>query len=160
LAATIAHEINNPLQAVTNPVYLLRAKITDDEGRGYLAAVEDELGRVAHIAKQTLGYYREHTAASLASLSDIAEHALIIYEPRSTAAGIAIRRSIGHSIVLRRGEMMQVISNLIANSIYAMPSGGTLSISVCDASSSRDGDSITLPLRSSPAQPRRMTEAA
>jgi signal transduction histidine kinase len=146
MAATIAHEINNPLEAVINLLYLLRGKITDDEGRGFLATAEDELGRVSHIAKQTLGYYREHAAASLASVSDIAEHALTIYEPRCTAAGIAVRRSIGSStkIVLRRGEMMQVISNLIANAIHAMPNGGTLSLSVSEASSAKDGVILTV----------------
>jgi PAS domain S-box-containing protein len=146
MAATIAHEVNNPLEAVMNLLYLLRAKITDDEGRGFLAAADEEIGRVSHIAKQTLGYYREHAAASPASVGDIAEHALTIYEPRCTAAGIAIRRSIGSStkIVLRRGEMMQVISNLIANSIYAMSPGGTLSISVCDAPNAGDGVVVTV----------------
>ena len=146
MAATIAHEVNNPLEAVMNLLYLLRAKITDDEGRNFLATAEDELGRVSHIAKQTLGYYREHAAASLASVSEIAEHALTIYEPRCTVAGIAVRRSIGPStkIVLRRGEMMQVISNLIANSIYAMRDGGTLSLSVSDASSAEEGVVLTV----------------
>jgi PAS domain S-box-containing protein len=146
MAATIAHEINNPLEAVMNLLYLLRPKITDDEGRGFLVTAEDELGRVSHIAKQTLGYYREHAAASLASVEDIAEHALTIYEPRCIAAGITVRKSIGPSakIVLRRGEMMQVISNLIVNAIYAMPAGGTLSVSVCDASSAEDGILLTI----------------
>ena len=146
MAATIAHEVNNPLAAVMNLLYLLRAKITDDEGRGFLATAEEELGRVSHIAKQTLGYYREQAAASLTSVSDIAEHALTIYEPRCTAARIAIRKSIGPStkIVLRRGEIMQVISNLIVNSIYAMPHGGTLSVSVCDASSAGNGVLLTI----------------
>jgi PAS domain S-box-containing protein len=146
MAATIAHEINNPLEAVMNLLYLLRAKITDDEGRNFLATAEDELGRVSHIAKQTLGYYREHAAASLASVGEIAEHALTIYEPRCTAAGITITRSIGSStkIVLRRGEIMQVISNLIANSIYAMRPGGTLSVSVYDAASEDDGIVLTV----------------
>jgi PAS domain S-box-containing protein len=146
MAATIAHEVNNPLEAVTNLLYLLRAKIADDEGRGFLAAAEEELGRVAHIAKQTLGYYREHAAAGLASVSEIAEHALAIYEPRCTAAGISVKRSIGSStkIVLRRGEIMQVISNLIANSIYAMSEGGTLSLSVSDASNPAEGVVLTV----------------
>jgi PAS domain S-box-containing protein len=146
MAATIAHEINNPLEAVINLLYLLRAKITDDEGRGFLATAEDEIGRVSHIAKQTLGYYRENAAASLASVSDIAEHALTIYEPRCTAANIVVRRSIGPSakVMLRRGEIMQVISNLIVNSIYAMPFGGTLSVSVCDASTAKDGIVLTV----------------
>jgi PAS domain S-box-containing protein len=146
MASTIAHEVNNPLAAVMNLLYLLREKITDDEGRGFLATAEDELGRVSHIAKQTLGYYREHAAASLASVGDIAEHALTVYEPRCTAAGITIRKSIGPStkIILRRGEMMQVISNLIVNSIYAMPRGGTLSISVCDAPGAGNGVVLTV----------------
>jgi PAS domain S-box-containing protein len=146
MAATIAHEVNNPLAAVMNLLYLLREKITDDEGRGFLATAEEELGRVSHIAKQTLGYYREHAAASLASVGDITEYALTIYEPRCTAAGIVVRRSISPStkIMLRRGEMMQVISNLITNSIYAMPDGGTLSVSVSDASGADEGVVLTV----------------
>jgi len=146
MAATIAHEVNNPLEAVMNLLYLLREKVTDDEGRDFLATAEEELGRVSHIAKQTLGYYREHAAASLASVSDIAEHALTIYTPRCTAAGITVRRSITSStrIVLRRGEIMQVISNLIANSIYAMSNGGTLSLSVSDATTEGDGVVLTV----------------
>ena len=146
MAATIAHEINNPLEAVMNLLYLLRDKITDDVGRGFLATAEDELVRVSHIAKQTLGYYREHAAASMASVSDIAEHAVTIYEPRCTAAGITVVRVIRPStpIVLRRGEMMQVISNLIANAIYAIPTGGTLTVSVCDTSSAGDGIVLTV----------------
>ena len=146
MAATIAHEVNNPLEAVMNLLYLLREKITDDEGRGFLATAEEELGRVSHIAKQTLGYYREHAAASLASVSEIAEHALTIYEPRCTAAGIAVKRSIDPStmLVLRRGEIMQVISNFIVNSIYAMPEGGTLSLSVSDVSNPREGVVLTV----------------
>jgi PAS domain S-box-containing protein len=146
MAATIAHEINNPLEAVMNLLYLLRPKITDDEGRGFLATTEDELGRVSHIAKQTLGYYRENAAASLASLSEIAEHALTIYNPRCAAAGITVRKLLNcpTKAVLRRGEMMQVISNLIANSITAMPAGGTLSVSVSDATSPGDGVVLTV----------------
>jgi PAS domain S-box-containing protein len=146
MAATIAHEINNPLEAVINLLYLLREKITDDDGRDFLATAEDELGRVSHIAKQTLGYYRENAAASLAAVADIAEHALTIYEPRCVAARITVRKSIGlwTKIVLRRGEMMQVLSNLIANAIYAMPTGGTLSVSVCDSSSDEDGIVLTV----------------
>jgi PAS domain S-box-containing protein len=141
MAATIAHEINNPLEAVMNLLYLLRSKIADEDGLNYLATAEEELGRVSHIAKQTLGYYREHAAASPASLSDIAEHALTIYEPRCAAASIAVNKSFNSStkIVLRRGEMMQVISNLLANSIYAMSAGGTLSVSVSDATGPEAG---------------------
>jgi signal transduction histidine kinase len=62
MAATIAHEINNPLEAVMNLMYLLRPMIADPAGISYFQSVETELGRVSHIAKQTLGYYREHAA--------------------------------------------------------------------------------------------------
>jgi PAS domain S-box-containing protein len=146
MAATIAHEINNPLEAVMNLLYLLRPIVTDPAGIEYLHSAETELGRVSHIAQQTLGYYREHAAASRASLGEIILHAIEIYEPRCAIAGIEIRQFINSStkIVLRRGEMMQVISNLIANSIYAMPSGGILSISVADAENSAEGIQLTI----------------
>jgi PAS domain S-box-containing protein len=141
MAATIAHEINNPLEAVMNLLYLLRSRITDEQAIAYLTTAEGELGRVSHIAKQTLGYYREHASASSASLSEIAQHAVSIYEPRCTAVGIQIRSAFRSSrkVVLRRGEMMQVISNLIANSIYAMPAGGLLTISLKDSDDGREG---------------------
>jgi PAS domain S-box-containing protein len=141
MAATIAHEINNPLEAVMNLLYLLRPMITDGEGVLYLRSAETELVRVSHIAKQTLGYYREHASASRVSLAEIALQAITIYEPRCAAAGIAIEKSLAsvRPVMLRRGEIMQVISNLIANSIHAMPTGGVLSISVEDAKGSPDG---------------------
>ena len=146
MAATIAHEINNPLEAVMNLIYLLRPMITDPAGISYFQSVETELGRVSHIAKQTLGYYREHAAASNASIGEIVLHAIAIYEPRCAAAGIEINKAINSSrkIMLRRGEMMQVVSNLMMNSIYAMQAGGILSISVEDAAESPDGIVVTI----------------
>jgi signal transduction histidine kinase len=146
MAATIAHEINNPLEAVVNLLFLLRNMITNPEGISYLATAESELARVSHIAKQTLGYYRENASASLADLCDIAEHAIAIYAPRCTAVGITIKKSLESSrkVMLRRGEMMQVISNLIMNSIYGMLSGGTLSISVSDTEVPSEGVVLTV----------------
>jgi PAS domain S-box-containing protein len=146
MAATIAHEINNPLEAVMNLLYLLRPMIADPVGITYFQSVETELGRVSHIAKQTLGYYREHAAASRASIGDIVLHAIAIYEPRCIATGIEIKKTLNSSrkVMLRRGEMMQVVSNLMMNSIYAMPAGGVLSISVEDAVGSADGIVLTV----------------
>ena len=146
MAATIAHEINNPLEAVMNLMYFLGPMIVDPVGVSYFQSVETELGRVSHIAKQTLGYYREHAAASSVSLAEIVLQAITIFEPRCTANGIEIKKAINSSrkTVLRRGEMMQVVSNLIMNSIYAMQAGGVLSISVEDAAESPYGIVLTV----------------
>ena len=146
MAATIAHEINNPLESVMNLLYLLRPMIADPAGIRYFETVEAELDRVSHIAKQTLGYYHEHAPASSASIEEIVLHAISIYEPRCTANGIEIRKAIHSSrkIVLRRGEMMQVVSNLIMNSIYAMQAGGILRLSVEDSVGSPDGILLTI----------------
>jgi PAS domain S-box-containing protein len=133
MAATIAHEVNNPLEAVMNLIYLSRTNADDPEQvRSYLSAAESEVTRVSHIAKQTLGFYRENASAVDVSLSDLAADVIQIYEPKCSAAGIRIVEDLEPvpEILLRRGEMMQAVSNLIANAIYAMPSGGTLSLTV------------------------------
>ncbi|WP_254064509.1 nitrogen regulation protein NR(II) [Granulicella sp. S156] len=146
MAATIAHEINNPLEAVMNLLYLIGPMITDPVGISYFQAIDTELGRVAHIAKQTLGYYREHAAANAVAIADIVLHAITIYGPRCTATGIQVKKALHSSrkIVLRRGEMTQVVSNLMVNSIYAMPTGGVLSVSVEDAAEPEDGIVLTI----------------
>lgn len=141
MAATIAHEINNPLEAVLNLLYLLRGQVATQDGKTYLSTAEIELTRVSHIAKQTLGYYREHASAVSTSLSQLAEHAITVYSPRCTAYDIQIERHL-HSnakLTIRRGEMMQVISNLIANAISAMPEGGKLTVSVSDTETPSPG---------------------
>jgi PAS domain S-box-containing protein len=141
MAATIAHEINNPLEAVTNLLYLIRPTISGDEGRAYLEAAENELQRVSHIAKQTLGYYREDAAATPVSLNDVMQHAVTIYKPRCQALGINILESLtsGQKILVRRGEILQVISNLLANSIYALSAGGTITVDVRDSETEPEG---------------------
>jgi PAS domain S-box-containing protein len=140
MAATIAHEINNPLQAIVNLLSLLRPTVSDPHGIEYLDAVESELIRVSHIARQTLGFYRENTSAVHMSLSDLVLHAVTVYEPRCKELGIEVRKSLDSSkvIAMRRGEMMQVISNLISNSIYAMQKGGVLWVTVKDAATAPD----------------------
>jgi signal transduction histidine kinase len=129
-----------------NLLYLLRSKVTDEEGANYLSTAESEITRVSHIAKQTLGFYREHAAASAASLSEITQHAVSIYEPRCIAASIKLNTSFHSSRkqVVRRGEMMQVVSNVIANSIYAMPRGGTIDIEVSDSEAEPKGVNLVV----------------
>jgi PAS domain S-box-containing protein len=141
MAATIAHEINNPLEAIVNLLYLAREHATDSRQIEYLTAAESEVARVSHIAKQTLGYYRDTNSAVSASLSDLAAEAIRIYEPRCKAAGIRIEHRLAQSpdLVLRKGEIMQVISNLISNAIYATTPGGTISIAVEPSASPHPG---------------------
>jgi PAS domain S-box-containing protein len=146
MAATIAHEINNPLEAVVNLLYLVRASVTDPEAVAYLDTAERELDRVSHIARQTLGFYRENASASPATISRLAHDAITVYEPRCIAAGITIEQQLDSTrkIVIRKGEMMQVISNLITNSIYAMPEGGTLTITTSDIELPKPGVLLTV----------------
>jgi len=149
MAATIAHEVNNPLEAVTNLIYLARLNAHDPKQvETYLGAAESEVARVSHIAKQTLGFYRENASAAKASLAELAAHALQVYRPKCEANGIDIEEDLTSTrqIVMRKGEMMQVISNLIANAIYAMPSGGTLSVSVVDVDCA-DASGVQLTVR-------------
>ena len=111
MASTIAHEVNNPLEAITNLLYLLRPLIDDEAGRQYLATAESEIARVSHIAKQTLGFYREHDDAAPISVSQLLQDAIAIYEPRCATNGIVVEKSFRTSkaLVMRRGEMMQVV---------------------------------------------------
>jgi len=134
MAATIAHEINNPLEAVVNLLFLAREKAVDPEQLAYLSAADREIARVSHIARQTLGYYRENASAVSVSLAALAADALRIYKPRCDANGIRVetRFESEHKIMVRKGEMMQVISNLVTNAIYAMPHGGVLTLTVLD----------------------------
>ncbi|HEV2577858.1 MAG TPA: PAS domain S-box protein [Acidobacteriaceae bacterium] len=145
MAATIAHEINNPLEAVLNLLYLMRPLVEGD-GKTYLSTAEIELNRVAHIAKQTLGYYREHSSAVCISLAQLVDHALAVYSPRCSAYNIEVERCVDSSakIVVRRGEMMQVISNLLANAIYAMGEGGRLSVCLTDVQTPAPGVLLTI----------------
>jgi PAS domain S-box-containing protein len=141
MAATIAHEINNPLEAIVNLIYLAREQATDPRQIDFLTAAESEVARVSHIAKQTLGFYRETNSAVHASLSDIAAETIRIYEPKCIAAGIRIERRLAPSpnLLLRKGEIMQVISNLISNAIYATSAGGTICIAVEPSASPHPG---------------------
>ena len=146
MAATIAHEINNPLEALMNLLYLMRPTISGDEGRGYLAAAESELQRISHIAKQTLGYYHENSSATPASLNDIVQYAIAIYEPRCQASKIKILPSLASArkVLVRRGEILQVISNLFANSIYALSGGGNIWVDVKDSETEPQGVALSV----------------
>lgn len=124
MAATIAHEINNPLSAITNLLYLSRRPNVDAASReSFLEKAEDELNRVALIAKQTLGFYRETSSATAVDPKKIVTEVLDLYRSRLTNRGIRIiQESNSHdSVVVSVGEFRQVIANLVGNSIDACP---------------------------------------
>ncbi len=133
LSATIAHEINNPLEAVTNLLYLLRKESgLSTAGRQYLTTAEQELSRVAQIAKQTLGFYRDSSAAALTSLGELVDEVLLLYTSRLQAKGIRVERSYSQSASARifRGEIRQVMTHLLSNAIDAVPDEGRIEIEV------------------------------
>jgi len=134
MAASIAHEINNPLEAVLNLIYLARSNSMDPEVTSYLNTAESELVRLSHIAKQTLGFYREQNSAAMVSLTELVGEVLKIYSSKLREAGVTVETSFasGREVVVRKGEMVQVISNLVTNAMYAMNPGGTLRVSTED----------------------------
>jgi signal transduction histidine kinase len=133
LAATIAHEINNPLEAVTNLLYILRLNDNwDDNARSYLAQAEHELARIAHVTRQTLGFYRDATSPHPMDLPKIVEEVLSLYLPRILAKDIRLSREYDATVQVTGlpGEIRQVVSNLVANAIDALPAQGALRIRV------------------------------
>lgn len=133
LAATVAHEINNPLEAVHNLVFLARRDVTNSEKVAqYLEMAQRELDRVSHIARQTLGFYRDTSAPTKISLVKTLEDLLFLYEKRLEVRGIRVTRQYKDEgeIIALAGEVRQALSNLISNAIDAMPTGGSLCVRV------------------------------
>jgi PAS domain S-box-containing protein len=131
LAATIAHEINNPLEAVFNLIYLARTTRSDVEKiRAYLATAEREITRVSHIARHTLGFYRDSSQRETIDLPTLIGEVSEIYESRFRSSGVELIRNYQPISEIRglRGELNQIFSNLLSNAIDAMPSGGKIEI--------------------------------
>ena len=142
MAASIAHEINNPLEAVLNLIYLARSNSSDPEVMAYLNTAESELVRLSHIAKQTLGFYREQNSAAVVSLTELVDQVLKIYSTKLQEAGVRVETRFGSTrqVVVKKGEMIQVISNLVTNAMHAMSHGGRLRVATEDGScEGRDG---------------------
>src|SRR6185437_6951636 len=144
MAAAIAHEINNPLASVLNLIYLARQDgLSNQEIRDYLSTAESELERVSHIARQTLGYYRDTGSPSQVYLKDLMENVLSVYRRKMLGQNIAVdtRYNDLRKISVRPGEIIQVFSNLISNAIDAMPRGGRLAVST-NHITKEDGDGL------------------
>ena len=137
-AATVAHEINNPLEAVTNLIYLASRDGGASAGvLKYLDLADKELERVAHMTKQTLGFYREATAPTQFSLRELLDELMTLFDGRFKSKGLAVERIYDGnvSVTAVRGEIRQIFANLLVNAIDASPHEGTLQIHVAS-----DGD--------------------
>jgi PAS domain S-box-containing protein len=133
MAAAIAHEVNNPLESLMNLIFLARQTCSaSPQAREYLLTAEGELERVSHITRQTLGYYRDTGSPSELYLHDLIENVLMVYRSKLSFAGIFVESTFGdlRKILVSKGEMLQVYSNVIANAIDAMRRGGKLTISL------------------------------
>ena len=132
LAASIAHEINNPLEAVTNLHFLMRSSKTLEEVKQYLSIADHELQRVVEITAQTLRFYRASSASSLVNLPTVLDSVLKLYDRRLSTNGVRVDRRYraGSELVGSGGELRQVVANLISNALDAMPNGGTLRVRV------------------------------
>ncbi|MGC2620850.1 MAG: ATP-binding protein [Acidobacteriaceae bacterium] len=135
LAASISHEINNPLASVTNLLYLIGGSGSLEESHKYSEIAARELARVSEIVTQTLRFYRESTKPRAVQVTQIVNSALVLYQARLTSASILVEREFSDClpIVAVEGELRQLILNLIANAADAIGIGGTLRIRVADA---------------------------
>jgi C4-dicarboxylate-specific signal transduction histidine kinase len=133
LAASIAHEINNPLEAVTNLLYLMHGNLSPEQRKQYLAEAEQELARVTEITKQTLRFYREPSQATATDVSTVLDSVLRLHGSRLTAAGVKVHREIlsdTATVLSTPGELRQILANIIGNATDAMRQGGCLRIRI------------------------------
>src|SRR5579859_1956448 len=136
MAATVAHEINNPLEAVTNLVYLaIRDLPGSARASSHLKLAQRELERVAHIARQTLGFYRDTSSPIRFNLTQVIDDLLSLYERRFESRKIKVVRQYEGPIEITAlaGEVRQALSNIITNAIDAMPEGGDMVVRVSPA---------------------------
>jgi PAS domain S-box-containing protein len=131
MAAAIAHEINNPLESLINVIFLARQNCSSESRvHQLLLTAEQELERVSHIARQTLGYYKDTGAPTDVYVHELIQNVLTVYNSKMLSAGISVDSRFNdlQKITVSKGELLQVLSNVVANSIDAMKQGGVLSI--------------------------------
>jgi PAS domain S-box-containing protein len=144
LAATVAHEVNNPLEGLTNLVYIALRSNDLDEIRHLLAQAESELGRIAHITRQSLGFYRETSISAHFKPSTIVREVTDFYTSRAISLGISfiVNAKTERQVLGSAGELRQILSNLLANSLDACVRGSTIRV---EASSSLDPRDLSRP---------------
>jgi PAS domain S-box-containing protein len=130
LAASVAHEINNPLEAVTNLLYLITMSDTTGEAHAHARNALDELLRVSLITQSTLKFHRQQGTPKITMLSEVVEGVIALFRPRLLAGGITvdIRAANEVAIACMPSEAQQIFANLVANSIEAMSERGMMVI--------------------------------
>ena len=131
LAASIAHEINNPLEAVTNLLFLLRTQVPlDGDGMRFAEMAQHELSRVSEITQQTLRFYRPSTSPALANVAEILDSILTLHSGRIHTLRVDVARRYGDNVDLYclSGALRQVFANLITNALDALNGGGRLMV--------------------------------
>lgn len=129
LTASIAHEINNPLESITNLLYLMEMdRGSTEKWEEYLHTAQRELNRVVQISKQTLTFSRETSVPMRVQPCDLIEEVLVLYGRKIADKNLRVVKQYESSeaVTVFPGEMRQVLSNLIANAIEATQPGGTL----------------------------------
>lgn len=151
MAATVAHEINNPLESVLNFVYLARRGTpTGDKSHGYLLSAEGELDRVAQIIRRVLGYYGDAGRQEEVYLHDVLAEALAVYQAQLHAGGISVdcRYQDRRRIAVNWNEFAQIFSTLLIDSIQILPRAASLKFAVEDArAAEQDGVEVRVHLR-------------
>jgi len=129
-ALTMAHEINNPLEAITNLVFLLAALQTSPETQAYIATIKDQLQGLSRIATQALKFHRDSNKPGVFKLNAVLREVLDFYRPQAERQGIVLhqRFETDGAISAFRSEIVQFVTNLLLNAFDATPAGGQVII--------------------------------
>jgi len=133
LAATVAHEINNPLEAIKNALYLVLSRVpTDDRNAHFLEIASKETERVSGIIQQMLGFYRPAVVKVPTSVNDVLQESVVLLERELRRHGVRTELQLDPTlppVLAPPDQLKQVFLNLFLNAQQAMPSGGPLTIS-------------------------------